>query len=267
MKHVVAVAAGLCAAASASAQITMTHSLDPVTIVGGNSVACAATSTVQQTTENSYLRTFIPANFGATGPIQVTKVSISTEAAEHPAGVQDVTLNIYIDTNGGAPASFAELMLVGTAVVQVPDGSLAPVDFDNLAIGPINANDAMVVEIFTPDYTATFPNENAVFFIGSNPFGETDASYIASASCGLPNPATLAAVGFPGMHIIMTVTAEDFTGGCYPDCDGSGGLDLFDFLCFVNEFNNGNTYADCDGSGGLDLFDFLCFVNEFNNGC
>jgi hypothetical protein len=55
--------------------------------------------------------------------------------------------------------------------------------------------------------------------------------------------------------------------GCYPDCDGSGMLDLFDFLCFVNEFNNGNPYADCDGSGTLDLFDFLCFVNEFNNGC
>jgi hypothetical protein len=56
-------------------------------------------------------------------------------------------------------------------------------------------------------------------------------------------------------------------GGCYPDCDGSGSLDLFDFLCFVNEFNSGNPYADCDGSGGLDLFDFLCFVNEFNSGC
>jgi hypothetical protein len=54
---------------------------------------------------------------------------------------------------------------------------------------------------------------------------------------------------------------------CYPDCDGSGSLDLFDFLCFVNEFNNGNAYADCDGSGGLDLFDFLCFVNAFNAGC
>jgi len=57
------------------------------------------------------------------------------------------------------------------------------------------------------------------------------------------------------------------SGGCYPDCDGSGSLDLFDFLCFVNEFNSGNPYADCDGSGALDLFDFLCFVNAFNAGC
>jgi hypothetical protein len=61
--------------------------------------------------------------------------------------------------------------------------------------------------------------------------------------------------------IIEGVTA------CYPDCDGSGSLDLFDFLCFTNAFNNNDPYADCDGSGGLDLFDFLCFTNAFNVGC
>ncbi|MFG0284026.1 MAG: right-handed parallel beta-helix repeat-containing protein [Phycisphaerales bacterium JB039] len=54
---------------------------------------------------------------------------------------------------------------------------------------------------------------------------------------------------------------------CYPDCDGSGELDLFDFLCFQNAFAAGDPYADCDGSGALDLFDFLCFQNEFATGC
>jgi hypothetical protein len=54
---------------------------------------------------------------------------------------------------------------------------------------------------------------------------------------------------------------------CYADCDGDDALSLFDFLCFVNEFNAGGGYADCDANGGLDLFDFLCFVNAFNAGC
>jgi hypothetical protein len=54
---------------------------------------------------------------------------------------------------------------------------------------------------------------------------------------------------------------------CLADCDGSGSLDLFDFLCFVNAYNNGEPAADCDGDGGLTLFDFLCFVNAFNAGC
>ena len=54
---------------------------------------------------------------------------------------------------------------------------------------------------------------------------------------------------------------------CYADCDGSGSLDFFDFLCFQNEFAAGAAYADCDQSGSLDFFDFLCFQNEFAAGC
>jgi hypothetical protein len=58
--------------------------------------------------------------------------------------------------------------------------------------------------------------------------------------------------------------------GCPPcpaDCDGSGDLAVFDWLCFSAAFAAGDLKADCDGSGELDLFDFLCFVNAFNSGC
>jgi hypothetical protein len=54
---------------------------------------------------------------------------------------------------------------------------------------------------------------------------------------------------------------------CYPDCDGSGALDIFDFLCYQNLFSAGEPRADCDGSGRLDFFDFLCFQNAFEDGC
>ncbi|MFG0284945.1 MAG: GC-type dockerin domain-anchored protein [Phycisphaerales bacterium JB039] len=54
---------------------------------------------------------------------------------------------------------------------------------------------------------------------------------------------------------------------CRADCDGSGALDFFDFLCFQNLFAVGHPEADCDGSCTLDLFDFLCFQNEFAAGC
>jgi DNA-binding beta-propeller fold protein YncE len=54
---------------------------------------------------------------------------------------------------------------------------------------------------------------------------------------------------------------------CYADCDGSGALDIFDFLCFLNLFHLGDAGADCDGDAGLDLFDFLCYTNAFNGGC
>ena len=61
---------------------------------------------------------------------------------------------------------------------------------------------------------------------------------------------------------------------CYADCDISTGvcaLDIFDFLCFGNEFSAGSPYAcDCDtstGPGVCDIFDFLCFGNAFDAGC
>jgi hypothetical protein len=54
---------------------------------------------------------------------------------------------------------------------------------------------------------------------------------------------------------------------CYADCDGSGELDFFDFLCFQNLFAAGDPRADCDESGELDFFDFLCFQNVFVEGC
>jgi hypothetical protein len=54
---------------------------------------------------------------------------------------------------------------------------------------------------------------------------------------------------------------------CYPDCDGSGVLDFFDFLCYTNLFNSNDPYADCDGNGEFDFFDFLCYTNAFNAGC
>ncbi|MFG0286137.1 MAG: GC-type dockerin domain-anchored protein [Phycisphaerales bacterium JB039] len=54
---------------------------------------------------------------------------------------------------------------------------------------------------------------------------------------------------------------------CNPDCDESGTLDIFDFLCFQNAFAAGDPYADCDKSGALDFLDFLCFQNWFTAGC
>jgi hypothetical protein len=54
---------------------------------------------------------------------------------------------------------------------------------------------------------------------------------------------------------------------CDADCDGSGSLDFFDFLCFQNQFAAGDPAADCDESGSLDFFDVLCFQNAFAAGC
>jgi glucose/arabinose dehydrogenase len=54
---------------------------------------------------------------------------------------------------------------------------------------------------------------------------------------------------------------------CGADCDGSGALDFFDFLCYQDLFAAGDPGADCDGSGTIELADFLCYQDLFAAGC
>ncbi|MFG0284140.1 MAG: GC-type dockerin domain-anchored protein [Phycisphaerales bacterium JB039] len=54
---------------------------------------------------------------------------------------------------------------------------------------------------------------------------------------------------------------------CLADCDGSGALDVMDFVCFQELFSAGNLACDFDEDGMLTLFDFLAFQNEFAGGC
>ena len=71
-----------------------------------------------------------------------------------------------------------------------------------------------------------------------------------------------------GDDIWGTQITEIIIESCYPDCDQSGALDIFDFLCFQNSFVLGESYAcDCDPDPACDIFDFLCFQNAFVAGC
>jgi len=71
-----------------------------------------------------------------------------------------------------------------------------------------------------------------------------------------------------GLPLFTDMGAYEFQGeSCYPDCDGSGSLDIFDFLCFQDAFTTMGPYADCDGNASFDVFDFLCFQDAFVAGC
>ena len=54
---------------------------------------------------------------------------------------------------------------------------------------------------------------------------------------------------------------------CPADVDGSGSLDVFDFLTFQNLFDARDPTADFDGDGVLTIFDFLAFQTAFADGC
>jgi hypothetical protein len=73
--------------------------------------------------------------------------------------------------------------------------------------------------------------------------------------------------GEPRLAGLLERLKFGFADVCYDDCDHNLVSDLFDFLCFINAFDNEDDYADCDENGVLDLFDFLCFTNAFNVPC
>ncbi|MEQ8843911.1 MAG: GC-type dockerin domain-anchored protein [Phycisphaerales bacterium] len=82
----------------------------------------------------------------------------------------------------------------------------------------------------------------------------------------------LAAVGARDSPVggVPTGSVDIFDLSCYlclADLDGDGRLTLFDFLTFLNLFQDGDAQADFDGDGELTLFDFLAFQAAFDAGC
>jgi len=54
---------------------------------------------------------------------------------------------------------------------------------------------------------------------------------------------------------------------CVADCDGSGSLDVLDFICFQQTFATGDLAADIDLDGNLTVLDFIAFQTTFDAGC
>ncbi|MCA9278510.1 MAG: carboxypeptidase regulatory-like domain-containing protein [Phycisphaeraceae bacterium] len=77
------------------------------------------------------------------------------------------------------------------------------------------------------------------------------------------NPQSVVEAGIDAFKVTKTLCESS----CYADCDGSGALNIFDYICFGNEYASGTAYADCDGSGSLNIFDYICFGNAYAAGC
>jgi hypothetical protein len=74
--------------------------------------------------------------------------------------------------------------------------------------------------------------------------------------------------GIVGFQTIMPFIVEGTKGGgCYPDCDGNGTLNVNDYICFQTKFALGDPYADCDNNGVRNVNDYICFQTKFALGC
>ncbi len=168
-----------------------------VNIVSANSVSCNAAGV---TNENSYYRVFRLADFGVNRPFTPTSVSFGVEQATSGTG-SGQTVQVRLYTLNGA-LSLANLTNVAGNNVVVPDTTNT---VTNVTIAPapvIQPTATVVAEVFVPDATAL----GHQFFVGTNNGSETAPGYLRGPACGVAQPTTYTALGFPTIRLVLSVT-------------------------------------------------------------
>jgi hypothetical protein len=190
------------------APVTITQSNDPDTIEIGSGVAC---SDGVYTTENAWLRLFdLDGDHGLSGAFVAESVDWGMEEL---TGTLPIDVNIYC-LDDGMPFLYSFMNLVGSGTTQAVDGQLL---FYNTTVSGAcdSATQRMAIELFGDD--CEILGTCTLYWIGANDLGETGPSYVASASCGLPDPTDVDAIGFHAFFLVMKVNGE---GEVVDDDDG-----------------------------------------------
>lgn len=197
-------------ARGACGAVDITQNTDPNTVNIGTSIACFNGGN-SCTVANDYARSFNLA-VGATAGVAhyVRCVEYGVDEVLAPSGSTSVTVRLWIDSNGGAPNNANLVPLAGGSIVDlVPNGTagaLRTVDFTaNNVLVPADA--VLVVTVESPDL-CTSPGPGNYYFNGSNAGGQSAPSYIRAPGCGLPDFASLAAIGFPNQHMVLSVELD-----------------------------------------------------------
>ena len=145
----------------------------------------------------------------------------------------------------------------------------------------------------TSSCTASFPGCNAAIGIRPPPCalpafvrieggyygntGLTQYGWVITWGAAPAFPPSPASAPPPPPYRIRTLSSKFYHGigiqTCYANCDGSTTppvLNVQDFNCFMNSYNDNDPAANCDGSTTepiLTFADFQCFQNKFTAGC
>jgi hypothetical protein len=264
MKKVVcalAVVGAACSMANAD-EFFLTQSVVPNVVIGGN-VACSADGGFSSF-DTGWWRSYDLAGVNGGNDVTVMNVNFGVEVSFDFYGgdtkMPKLDVNVFRDPTKGT-ILVNELVLLGSVTMDAPFGSLYLQDVAFNA--DIAGGSALVLEVYHQEAT---PN-HVGYWHGSNNFGETGTSQISSEACGIVNPLGLAAIGFPGIHIILNATVCASDVACFADCNKDGVVNIFDFLCFQGKVTTNDPAADCNGDGPVNIFDFLCFQGKVTEGC
>ncbi|QNJ96822.1 T9SS type A sorting domain-containing protein [Constantimarinum furrinae] len=207
MKKITLLIVALLVATVTNAQITLSQSVDPVTI-DSPGVACWSSGTGEYR-DNAFARTYDLNSFGITGDFEISAVEFGQSTADDG---KSMDINIY--TSDSEDLTTATLTLVGTTsqiVTSAGDNTLITTPLVQL----IPAGSIVVVEVFGPDEGTTV---NQRFFPGFNMAGENSTPWLksngtgtggASTGCGIEwTDANTVVAGAPQPYVINLVGTE-----------------------------------------------------------
>jgi hypothetical protein len=186
---------------SGSCPPVLTESADQ-SIVSGNSVSC---NNGVGHADNSYFRAFNMNTFVGGVAYDVTSVDFGIEQATSGTGTgQPVEVRLYANHGAAFPGGdWQSNMIADSGMINIPDQSLTIFNQPITVTVPAGTLE-LVYELFTPNGE----NVGNLFFVGSNPDGQTADSYLEAADCGVTVPTPTEDIGFPGMMIVFNVNGS-----------------------------------------------------------
>lgn len=184
--------AGLSAVRSDAATISQSTSMIPT----AGSVSC---NQAGLHADNAYSRAFDLSDFGISQPFSLTSVTFAVESANAAGAATSQPMDVRVfDGWSVAGNVLTPGTLLGTFSVAINDGVLF---MQTVPLSGTITTGGLMVELFTPNGIGAGHS----LFMGSNSAGQSGPGFIAAADCGIPNRTNIAAIGFPNLHLIMSV--------------------------------------------------------------
>jgi hypothetical protein len=173
-------------------QTLFTHNTNQ-NVWASNSAACT-TSGPGTIHNNNFIRVFNTTEFNVQDTVFFVAIELGVESTS--GGAYDLIGRVH-DLAGAPLFGNMTLLAVDTAAVY-PDSVVYRMKIP-LDSGYTVPGDSIVTEVFAPI------NAAVTFYPGSNPYPETDTSYIAAPGCGIAEPTPYSTIGFASVKLILNL--------------------------------------------------------------